>query len=35
VTVSTGDRLLLGFDPRKLHAFDKQTGESLLGQPEP
>jgi multiple sugar transport system ATP-binding protein len=35
VTVSTGDRLLLGFDPRRLHVFDKQTGQSLLGQPEP
>jgi len=35
VTVSTGDRLPLGLDPRRLHVFDKQTGESLSGQPEP
>jgi len=35
VTVSTGDRLPLGLDPRRLHVFDKQTGEALSGQPEP
>jgi len=35
VTVSTGDRLPLGLNPRSLHVFDKQTGESLLRQPEP
>ena len=34
VTVAPGDRLPLGFDPRRLHVFDKQTGESLLAQPE-
>ena len=26
--------LQVGFDPRRLHVFDKQTGESLLAQPE-
>jgi multiple sugar transport system ATP-binding protein len=35
VAVSTGDRLPLGLDPRRLHVFDKQTGASLLGRPEP
>jgi len=34
VTVAPGDRLPLGVDPRRLHVFDKQTGESLLAQPE-
>jgi multiple sugar transport system ATP-binding protein len=34
VTVSTGDRLRLGVDPRRLHVFDKQTGQSLSGQPD-
>lgn len=33
--VTTGDRLPLGMDPRRLHVFDKQTGQSLLVQPEP
>jgi multiple sugar transport system ATP-binding protein len=35
VTVSTGDRLRLGVDPRRLHVFDKQTGQALSGQPDP
>jgi multiple sugar transport system ATP-binding protein len=35
MTVATGDRLSLGFDPRRLHVFDKQTGQSLRAQPEP
>ena len=35
VTVAAGDQLLLGFDSRRLHVFDKQTGRSLQAQPEP